>query len=197
MTVAAAAQVDERRQTRGADRMAERAEPPRPAEAVGDDDRYRGVAVDTDRRAQCGGRGVPGAGLRALLPLLPRIVPVLGLALPRAVRGGLARNRVGFAPVPNAFAVVELYVDEKMRNHGIGGKLLGHAETLARGGWPRMCICGRKGVDKGTLSVTTSRRLKPGFVGEVPCSTYGGDLDLSHMAGSPLADRVARQAYVR
>ena len=38
---------------------------------------------------------------------------------------------------------------------------------------------------------------KPGFVGEVPCSTYDGDADLSHVAGSPLASRAARQAHVR
>jgi GNAT superfamily N-acetyltransferase len=45
-----------------------------------------------------------------------------------------------FARLPDAFAVVELYVDEAMRGRGIGGRLLDHAESLARGKWPLMCI---------------------------------------------------------
>jgi ribosomal protein S18 acetylase RimI-like enzyme len=94
---------------------------------------------------ECGGRSGPGAGLGNFVPLLPQIIPALGTALPRAVRGMWLQRRVEFAPVPDAFAVVELYVDERMRGRGIGGTLLDHAETLARGRWPRMCI--ETGID--------------------------------------------------
>jgi GNAT superfamily N-acetyltransferase len=75
------------------------------------------------------------------LPLLPQIIPALGTALPRAVRGLWLQRRVEFAPFPDAFAVVELYVDEAVRGRGIGGRLLDHANEVARaGGWQRMCI---------------------------------------------------------
>jgi ribosomal protein S18 acetylase RimI-like enzyme len=94
---------------------------------------------------ECGGRSVPGAGLGTLLKLLPQIVPALGTALPKAIAGMRARDRVGFPPLPDAFAVVELYVDETVRGRGIGGKLLDHAEALAEGKWTRMCI--ETGID--------------------------------------------------
>jgi GNAT superfamily N-acetyltransferase len=89
---------------------------------------------------ECGGRSGPGAGAGALFKLLPQIVPALGTALPRAAYGMWLQRRVGFERVKDAFAVVELYVDEAMRGRGIGGKLLDHAEELARGSWKRMCI---------------------------------------------------------
>ncbi len=89
---------------------------------------------------ECGGRSGPGAGMGAYLKLLPQIVSALETALPRAVYGMWLRRRVAFSPLPGAFAIVELYVDETMRNRGIGGRLLDHAEELARGEWSRMCI---------------------------------------------------------
>jgi ribosomal protein S18 acetylase RimI-like enzyme len=101
------------------------------------------VAVVDGRVAgvmECGGRAVPGSRTNDYLKLVPQIVPALGLALPRAAYGMWLRGRVGFDPLPDAFAVVELYVDEEMRSRGIGGQLLRHAEGLARGEWPLMCI---------------------------------------------------------
>ena len=89
---------------------------------------------------ECGGRVVPSSGVTSYLRLLPQIVPALGPALPRAAYGFWRRSRVAFDPLPDAFAVVELYVDEAMRNRGIGGRLLQHADGLARGSWSRMCI---------------------------------------------------------
>jgi GNAT superfamily N-acetyltransferase len=90
---------------------------------------------------ECGGRSGPEAGLLSILPLLPQIIPALGTALPRAIRGLWLQRRLEFAPVRDAFAVVELYVDEAVRGRGIGGKLLEYAAAAARGGdWRRMCI---------------------------------------------------------
>jgi GNAT superfamily N-acetyltransferase len=102
------------------------------------------VAVVEDGVAgvlECGGRSGPGAGVGDFVKLLPQIVPALGTAFPRAVRGMWAQRRVSFAAPRDAFAVVELYVDEALRGRGIGGKLLDFAEEQARnGGWKRMCI---------------------------------------------------------
>jgi ribosomal protein S18 acetylase RimI-like enzyme len=90
---------------------------------------------------ECGGRSGPGAGLGEIAKLLPKIVPTLGPTLPRAVQGMLAQRQVQFAALPDAFAVVELYVDEAVRGRGIGGKLLDFGEEQARaGGWKRMCL---------------------------------------------------------
>jgi ribosomal protein S18 acetylase RimI-like enzyme len=89
---------------------------------------------------ECGGRSAPGAGTGSYLRILPQILLALGPALPRAAYGFWLRGCVAFEPVPGAFAVVELYVDEGMRNRGIGGRLLNYAEDQARGRWPRMCI---------------------------------------------------------
>jgi ribosomal protein S18 acetylase RimI-like enzyme len=90
---------------------------------------------------ECGGRSGPGAGVGAYLKLIPQIVPALGTALPRAVHGMWLQRRVEFEGLPDAFAVVELYVNETMRGRGIGGKLLDFAEErAARGNWLRMCL---------------------------------------------------------
>ncbi len=79
------------------------------------------------------------AGL--LLRLLPRILFILGPVTPRAVYGMWVRQRVQFEAQPDAFAIAELYVDETLRNRGIGGRLLRHAEDLARRqGASRMCL---------------------------------------------------------
>lgn len=94
---------------------------------------------------ECGGRSGPGAGPGAYLKLFPQLLPALGTALPRAIRGMLAERNVQFDALPDAFAVVELYVDEAVRGRGIGGRLLDHAEELARSKWPRMCI--ETGID--------------------------------------------------
>jgi GNAT superfamily N-acetyltransferase len=102
------------------------------------------VAVSDERVVgvvECGGRSGPGPGPGSLLPLLPQVVPALGTALPKAVYGMWLQGKVSFAPVRDAFAVVELYVDEAMRGKGIGGRLLAFAEEQARaGGWKRMCL---------------------------------------------------------
>lgn len=94
---------------------------------------------------ECGGHSGPGAGLGAYLKLLRQIAPALGTALPRAVNGMRLQRRVKFKELPDAFAVVELYVNEATRGRGIGGKLLDFAEEQARGGWKRMCL--ETGVD--------------------------------------------------
>ena len=89
---------------------------------------------------ECGGRSGPSTGASSYLRLLPRILLVLGPVTPRAVRGFWLRRRLQFEPIPDAFAIGELYVDEAMRNRGIGGRLLSHADDLAHGKWSRMCI---------------------------------------------------------
>lgn len=89
---------------------------------------------------ECGGRSGPGTATGRYLRLLPQIVSTLGPALPRAVYGMRLQRKVEFDPLPDAFAVVELYVDEAMRGRGIGGRLLDHADSLARGKWSLMCI---------------------------------------------------------
>jgi len=89
---------------------------------------------------ECGGRTGPGTDARSYLRLLPRILLALGPMTPRAVYGFWLRQRLQFEPIPDAFAVVELYVDEVMRNRGIGGRLLEHADRTAPGKWSRMCI---------------------------------------------------------
>lgn len=88
----------------------------------------------------CGGRSAPDAPAASFLKLLPKIVVILGPVLPRAVYGMSLRRRVDFEALPDAFPIGGLYVDETLRNRGIGGRLLEHAEGLARGRWSRMCI---------------------------------------------------------
>jgi len=89
---------------------------------------------------ECGGRTGPATNASSYLRLLPRVLPALGPVTPRAVYGFWLRRRLQFDPVPDAFAIGELYVDEAMRNRGIGGRLLEHADGIARGNWSRMCI---------------------------------------------------------
>jgi ribosomal protein S18 acetylase RimI-like enzyme len=84
-----------------------------------------------------------GAGLTTgrLLRLLPRVIFILGPVTPRALYGTWLRQKVQFAPQPDAYVVGELYVDEALRNRGIGGRLLRYAEDLARAcGSSRMCL---------------------------------------------------------
>ena len=76
-----------------------------------------------------------------LLRMLPHILVILGPVTPRAVYGMWLRQRVQFEGQPDAFPIAELYVDVVLRNHGIGGRLLQHAEALAhRSGASRICL---------------------------------------------------------
>jgi GNAT superfamily N-acetyltransferase len=82
-----------------------------------------------------------------VIRMLPRTLAVLGA---RKVRRGLytfyVSRRVQFAAIPAAFPVSQLYVDERWRNRGIGGRLLQHADALAaRAGAKTMCI--ETGID--------------------------------------------------
>jgi GNAT superfamily N-acetyltransferase len=55
--------------------------------------------------------------------------------------GMWARQRVQFEAQRDAFPIGELNVDEALRNRGIGGKLLQHAEGLAHShGSSLMCL---------------------------------------------------------
>lgn len=84
-----------------------------------------------------------GAGLTAgrLLRLLPRVLFILGPVTPRAVYGTWLRQKVQFAPQPDAYAIGELYVDDALRNRGIGASLIQYAEDLAHGcSASRMCV---------------------------------------------------------
>jgi len=89
----------------------------------------------------CGSQYAVRLTFPRVLRLLPRAVVVLGPALPRGLYGMWLRQRVQFESMPDAFPVAELYVDDRLRNRGIGGRLLRHAEDLARrSGSPRMCL---------------------------------------------------------
>jgi ribosomal protein S18 acetylase RimI-like enzyme len=89
----------------------------------------------------CGSQYAVRMTAARLLRLLPRVCVVLGPSLPRGLHGLWLRQRVQFEPMSEAFPVAKLYVDERFRNRGIGGRLLQHAEELARrGGSPRMCL---------------------------------------------------------
>jgi GNAT superfamily N-acetyltransferase len=89
----------------------------------------------------CGGASRMSLTAGQLLGLLPRILGILWPILPRALYGFWVRRYVQFEPLPGAFPVAELYVDERQRNRGIGGRLLEHAEVLARErGSPRLSI---------------------------------------------------------
>jgi len=91
-----------------------------------------------DCGSQYGLRPTPASVLR----LLPRALLIIGLRnLPRALRGMLLRQRVQFASVAGAYSIAELYVDERLRNRGIGGALLRYAEEEARRcSAQRMCV---------------------------------------------------------
>jgi ribosomal protein S18 acetylase RimI-like enzyme len=89
----------------------------------------------------CGSQYGVRASAASFIRLLPRMLFVLGPAVPRALYGMVLRQRLQFDPVAGAFAIAELYVDEVLRNRGIGGVLLRHGEELARRvGTPRMCL---------------------------------------------------------
>jgi ribosomal protein S18 acetylase RimI-like enzyme len=89
----------------------------------------------------CGSQSAIRITAAQLLRLLPGVCVVLGPRLPRGLYGLWLRQRVQFEPMSDAFPVAELYVDERLRNRGIGGRLLQHAEDLARrSGSPRMCL---------------------------------------------------------
>ena len=76
-----------------------------------------------------------------LLRMLPQVLFILGRRIPRALYGTWLRQRVQFEAQPESFPIGELYVDEALRNHGIGGRLLRHAQDLARRkGASHMCL---------------------------------------------------------
>lgn len=76
-----------------------------------------------------------------LLRMLPHMLFILGPVAPRALYGMWLRQRVQFQPQTHAFPIGELYVDEAVRNRGIGGRLLRRAEDLAhRSRASRMCL---------------------------------------------------------
>ncbi len=76
-----------------------------------------------------------------VLRMLPRMLAILGPVAPRALYGMWLRQRVQFEAQPDTFSIAELYVDEALRNRGIGGRLLRHADELARReGAHRMCL---------------------------------------------------------
>lgn len=85
-----------------------------------------------------------------LLRMLPQAFAILGPRLPRAVHGLWLRRRVQFEAQPGSFPIGELYVDEAMRNRGIGGRLIRHAEDLARrNAASRLCV--ETGIDNPAL----------------------------------------------
>jgi GNAT superfamily N-acetyltransferase len=90
---------------------------------------------------ECGSQHSMRMTAARLLRLITRMLVILGPVAPRALRGLWLRQQVQFEPLPDAFGVAELYVAELLRNHGVGGLLLQHAEDLARhGGSSRMCL---------------------------------------------------------
>ena len=81
----------------------------------------------------CGSpRGMQPAAAQ-LVRLVPCILVILGPGAPRAVYGLWLNRRLHFQPLAGAFPVTELYVDEALRNRGIGATLLQYAEEIARG----------------------------------------------------------------
>jgi GNAT superfamily N-acetyltransferase len=80
--------------------------------------------------------------LGQVVRLLPRALAIIGpMHFRRALYGVYLRSSVQFDAVPGAYPVAQLYVEETCRNRGIGGRLLQHAEELARcSASPRMCI---------------------------------------------------------
>jgi len=89
----------------------------------------------------CGNQYAVRATTASFLRLLPRLLRIVGPATPRALYGMWLRQRVQFEAVPDAFAIAELYVDERVQNRGIGGRLLQHAEELAHSnGSSVMCV---------------------------------------------------------
>lgn len=74
--------------------------------------------------------------------LLARALVIIGpVQFPRVVYAFYLQRRVQFGQLPGVFQVDQLYVDEGFRNRGIGGRLLAHADDLARAArFSRMCI---------------------------------------------------------
>lgn len=95
-------------------------------------------------------RGRTGLPIGAVVPLALRVFPPW--RLPRLAWLGWLRSRLDF-PVPgDALHVVELHVAPERRGRGVGGRLLDHAETLARErGHARLVL--------STLATNPARRL--------------------------------------
>jgi len=97
-----------------------------------------------------GAREQTGVGARVVLPLVLRAVPPW--RLPGLAWRAWLRSRLEFAIPPDALHVVELHVAPAWRGRGVGGRLLAHAEALAR----------ERGVERlvlSTLVTNPARRL--------------------------------------
>jgi len=98
-----------------------------------------------------GGEGASTrVGLAAALPLALRVFPLAWL--PRLAFRAWLRSRLDFPLPAGALHVVELHVAPEWRSRGIGGRLLEHAETLAR-------ERGAVGLVLSTMATNPARRL--------------------------------------